>query len=156
MAANAGNQIFHRLFQLRFRHEAIHHAEFQGALRRYRFARQNKLKRDLRSDEVWQNCGCQRRADAVALTGKSDSPGDFAEHGFIEKIMFRTAEGHSRDAGFDAELHMLKFFRFAPFRLRGEILGVDRLNHFPRSWASIAFFDLKKSLEQAKSDASTA
>jgi hypothetical protein len=76
----------------------------------------------------------------VALAGVSDSPGDFAEHGFIEKIMFRTVEGHPRNAGFDAELHMLKLFRFAPFRLRCEVLGVERLNHFPCSWASIAYF----------------
>jgi hypothetical protein len=68
----------------------------------------------------------------------SDSAGDFAEHGFIEKIMFRTIESYPRDAGVDAELHVLKFFRFPLFRLRCEILGVDRLNHFPRSCAFTA------------------
>src|SRR6267143_1855910 len=72
------------------------------------------------------------------IAGLSDSAGDFAEHGFIEKIMFRTIESYPRDAGVDAELDVLKLFRFAPFRLRCEILGVDRLNHFPRSWAFTA------------------
>src|SRR5437762_2272937 len=132
MAANAGNQIFHRLFELRFRHQAIHHAEFQNALRSV-LANVDSAAEDFASGiDNYQFY-------VVALTGMSDSPGDFAEHGFIEKIMFRTAEGHSRDAGFDAELHILKFFRFVPFRLRGETLGADMLNHFPRSWASIAF-----------------
>src|SRR5947209_4266337 len=32
MAANPANEIVHRLFELRLGHEAIHHAEFQGAL----------------------------------------------------------------------------------------------------------------------------
>jgi len=50
----------------------------------------------------------------------NDSTGDFAEHGFIEKIMFRTVEGHPRDAGVDAELHMLKLFGLR-VRLRCEI-----------------------------------
>src|SRR3981189_2453282 len=67
-----------------------------------------------------------------------NATGNFAEHGFIEKIVFRTAEGHSCNAGVDVELHMLKFFGPAPIRLQREILGVDRLNHFPCSWSSIA------------------
>src|SRR5467141_2466604 len=224
MAANSAHEIVHRLLELSLRHEAIHHAEFQRALCRHRVTRQNKFKRDLRSDEERQNSGSERREDAdadfrlgkpglrggnheiaegrqlraaadrrsvhnaynrladfqhsregrvkriehlkhtlrrvftdidsaakdfagriendqlnfLALAGMSDSPGDFAEHRFIEKIMYRTVEGDPRDACVDAELHMLKLFRVAPFRLRREFLGVDRLIHFPRSWAFVA------------------
>src|SRR6266481_2080019 len=76
--------------------------------------------------------------DRVAFTGMRDPPGDLAEHGFIEKVVIRTVERHSCDAVCDAELYMLELFRLAAFRLRCEILGVDRLNHFPRSWASVA------------------
>ncbi len=68
-----------------------------------------------------------------------DSPGDFAEHGFIEKVMFRTVQGHPGDAAVDAEFYVLELVRCAPLRLRGEILRADRLNHFARSCASIAF-----------------
>jgi hypothetical protein len=43
---------------------------------------------------------------------------------------------------------MLKLFRFAPFRLRCEILGVDRLNHFPLSWAFIALLTCENRRKQ--------
>src|SRR5712664_3666876 len=66
VAVNSADEIVHRLFELSFRHEAIYHAEFQRALRRHRFTRQNKLKRDLWSDEKRQNCGCKRRKNADA------------------------------------------------------------------------------------------
>jgi hypothetical protein len=59
-----------------------------------------------------------------------DSSGDFAKHSFIEKIVFRTVEGHPRDAGVNAEFHMLELFRFAALRLGSEVLCIDRLNHF--------------------------
>src|SRR6266436_2704029 len=56
----------------------------------------------------------------------------------FEHVKFRI------DAGVDAELHVLKFFRFPLFRLRCEILGVDRLNHFPRSCAFTALLNRGK------------
>ena len=51
MAGNSTDEIVHRLLELSFWHEAIHHAEFQGAFRRHRFAGQNEFERDLGSDE---------------------------------------------------------------------------------------------------------
>src|SRR6202521_5433040 len=57
VAANSAHEIVHRLLELSLRHEAIYHAEFQRALCRHRVTRQNKFKRDLRSDEERQNCG---------------------------------------------------------------------------------------------------
>ncbi len=58
-----------------------------------------------------------------------DSVGQLAQHGFIEKIVFRPAEGHPRDSTVDAQLHVLKLLWLAPFRLAYEFFGVDRLNH---------------------------
>src|SRR5882762_8513246 len=66
MAANSGHKIVHRLLELSLRHEAIYHAEFQRALRGHWFTRQNKLERDLSSDEIRKNRGCERRKDADA------------------------------------------------------------------------------------------
>ncbi len=48
--------------------------------------------------------------DVIALAGMRDATGDFSQHGFIEEIVFRTVESHSRDAVFDAEFYALKFF----------------------------------------------
>src|ERR1700730_16768942 len=61
----------------------------------------------------------------IAFAGVSDAAGDFAKHRFVEKIVFRTAEGHPCDAAVDAELHVLKFLRLPPFRLRDKFFGVD-------------------------------
>src|SRR5258708_28276789 len=91
VTADPADEIVHRLLELSLRHEAIHHAEFQGALRRHRLTRQNKLKRDLGSDEERQNCGCERRKDADAdfRLGKSGFRG--GNHEITEGRQLRAA-----------------------------------------------------------------
>ena len=55
VAADAVDEIFYRLFELRFRDEAIHHAEFQSTLGGHRLAGQNKFECDLGPNQERQN-----------------------------------------------------------------------------------------------------
>ena len=83
---------------------AVHHADdgladFQHS-REGRVKRVEHLKHALRG--VFADVDAARedfaggvqddQLDFIALAGVQDSPGDFAEHGFIEKIVFRTVE----------------------------------------------------------------
>src|SRR3984893_9010892 len=67
--------------------------------------------------------------DVAAFACVIDSVGDFAEHRFVEEIVFRAVEGHPRDAVFNAVLHELKLFRFAPLGPGYQLFGVNGLDH---------------------------
>ena len=62
--------------------------------------------------------------DVVALGDKGDAVGEFAKHGFVEQIVFGTIQGHASDAGFDAMLDELEFFRMAALRFGLDFNGV--------------------------------
>src|SRR6202007_1045116 len=115
-------------------------ADFQDA-RQSRMERVEQLKHALRGvfadvNSAAEHFACRiqnNQLDVIAPVGQSESSGNFAEHGLVEKIVFRTIQGHFCDARIDAEIHMLKLAGLAPS------FGVDRLNHLRCSSVRMPF-----------------
>jgi hypothetical protein len=72
----------------------------------------------------------------VTVSGESNSVGNFAEHGFVQKIVFWTVERDARDVLVDAKFDEFKLRRISARSLRRVLFcidraieSMDRLNH---------------------------
>jgi hypothetical protein len=67
--------------------------------------------------------------DVFAGTNMLDAFGQLAQHGLVEKIVFRAAQGHASDAAVQTDFYEFVVFDLFLLRQNYEFFGTDRFDH---------------------------